>query len=115
MLEREHILAYAYNPGRADKLTRLHVVSPAFARRFVWIPESAKNKGRFTTWSEAVIQQLCAFAGSGSLKHDDFVDSTTQAIRLLMDKGLIDMTKALKKPAEEASPPPKQRVNPYAQ
>lgn len=115
MLEREHILAYAYNPGRADKLTRLHVVSPAFARRFVWIPESARNKGRFTTWSEAVIQQLCAFAGSGSLKHDDFVDSTTQAIRLLMDKGLIDMTKALKKPAEEASPPPKQRVNPYAQ
>jgi len=115
MLEREHILAYAYNPGRADKLTRLHVVSPAFARRFVWIPESMKNKGRFTTWSEAVIQQLCAFAGSGSLKHDDFVDSTTQAIRLLMDKGLIDMTKALKKPAEEASPPPKQRVNPYAQ
>lgn len=114
MLERENILAYAYNPGRADKLTRLHVVSPAFARRFVWIPESMKNKGRFTTWSEAVIQQLCAFVGSGSIKHDDFVDSTTQAVRLLMDKGMIDLIKQ-KKPTEEAAPPPKARTNPYAQ
>jgi hypothetical protein len=33
MLEREGIEAYAYNPGRADKLTRLHIVSPVFARR----------------------------------------------------------------------------------
>lgn len=112
MLEREGILAHAYNPGRADKLTRLHIVSPVFARRFVWIPESMRNKGRFTTWSEDVIQQLCAFAGSGSIKHDDFVDSTTQAMRLLMDQGMIDMTRAKK--TEEAAPPPKPRANPYA-
>jgi len=46
MLEREGLEAYAYNPGRADKLSRLHMVSPVFARKLVWLPESEKIKGR---------------------------------------------------------------------
>lgn len=113
-LESEGILTHAYNPGRADKLTRLHVVSPIFSRRFVWIPESVKNPGRTTSWADTVISQLCSFAGSGSIKHDDFVDSTTQAMRLLMDKRMLDPTKPTVKPAEpipdEARKP---HVNPY--
>ena len=40
MLAETNIEAYAYNPGRADKLARLHIVSPVFAQRRVWMPES---------------------------------------------------------------------------
>jgi predicted phage terminase large subunit-like protein len=111
MLERERIEAYAYNPGRADKLTRLHMVSPVFARRMVWLPESDKHEGRPKNWIEPMLAQLCAFTGPGSIKHDDYVDSVTQAIRLCIDKNMLDAVQARK---DEVGPPPKRVANPYA-
>lgn len=112
VLERENIPAYGYNPGRADKLSRLHVVSPVFARRMVWLPESAKLPGRPRTWVEPLLAQLCTFTGTGSIKHDDYVDSTTQSIRLLMDKRLIDVVNVAK--LRDNPPPPRVTPsNPY--
>lgn len=113
MLEREGITAYAYNPGRADKLSRLHIVSPVFAQKRVWMPESEKNPGKPRNWCEPVIYQLCSFAGNNSIKHDDHVDQTTQAIRVAMDKGLLRL---IKPPASRDGdrPPPKEYRNPYA-
>ena len=111
MLEREGIEAYAYNPGRADKLTRLHIVSPIFARRMVWLPESAKHLGQPRNWCDPLVHQLCSYTGPGSIKHDDFVDSTSQALRLMMDKRLLDAVQAKK---DETGPPPKPVTNPYA-
>lgn len=112
MLEREGIEAYAYNPGRADKLTRLHIVSPIFARRMVWLPESAKNPGRPRNWVDPLLHQLCSYTGPGSIKHDDFVDSVSQCFRLMMDKRLLDAVQAKKD--EPSGPPPKPVANPYA-
>ena len=112
MLEREGLEAYAYNPGRADKLTRLHIVSPIFARKMVWLPESASHPGRPRNWIDPLLHQLCAFTGPGSIKHDDFVDSTTQALRLCMDKRLLDAVQARKD--EMVAPPRKPVTNPYA-
>ena len=112
MLEREGLEAYAYNPGKADKLTRLHIVSPIFARRMVWLPESATHPGQPRNWIDPLLHQLCAFTGPGSIKHDDFVDSTTQALRLCMDKRLLDAVQARKD--EVAAPPRKPVANPYA-
>ena len=112
VLDREGIASYAYNPGRADKLTRLHIVSPIFARRQVWLPESDKFPGRPRTWVDPLVHQLCAFTGSGSLKHDDFVDSTTQALRLMMDKNMLTAVKV--QPAIREPTPPRTVVNPYA-
>jgi predicted phage terminase large subunit-like protein len=114
MLEREGITAYAYNPGRADKLTRLHIASPIFAQKRVWMPESEKHAGKPKTWCEPVIYQLCTFAGGNSIKHDDHVDQTTQAIRVAMDKGLIKLTKPPSR-QDDVRPPPKPVINPYAQ
>lgn len=94
-LEVDGISAYPYNPGRADKLMRLHIVSPLFARGRIWAPESPlakKNslrKGTFASWVEPVLDQICMFAGEGSIKHDEFVDTTTQALRVLMDFGIL--------------------------
>ena len=112
VLDREGVASFAYNPGRADKLTRLHIVSPVFARRQVWLPESDKFPGRARTWSDDLVHQLCSFTGRGSLKHDDYVDSATQAIRLMMDKGMLSAVKAKTDIREPA--PPRTVVNPYA-
>jgi predicted phage terminase large subunit-like protein len=115
MLDREGITAYAYNPGRADKLTRLHMVSHIFARGQVWLPESEKNAGKPKTWIEPVLAQLCSFTGSGSIRHDDYVDSTTQAMRLMMDKNLLHNTPMPKRGAQEDEREERRpRVNPYA-
>lgn len=109
--------AFAYNPGRADKLSRLHIVSPIFAQRRVWVPESQKFPGKPRTWCEPLIGQLCSFTGEGSIKHDDHVDQTTQAFRVLMDKGLVSMVRPTfeqKRLAEAAAAKPKDTSNPYA-
>ena len=110
MLAEAKLEAYAYNPGRADKLSRLHIVSPIFSQRRVWLPESDKLPGKPRTWCEPLLAQLCAFTGEGSTKHDDYVDATSQAMRLLIDKGLL---KLVKEPLVHA-PPPKEASNPYA-
>lgn len=117
MLENDNIEAYAYNPGNADKLSRLHMVSHIFARKRIWLPESENHKGRPKTWVEPMLAQLCAFTGAGSTKHDDYVDSCTQAIRLCIDKGLVT---ALREPKPEEVLAKqhalgKPLINPYAQ
>lgn len=111
-LERDNILTYAYNPGRADKLTRLHLVSPIFARRMIWLPESDKFKGKPRTWIEPLLHQLCSFTGSGSIKHDDLVDATAQALRYFVDKGMLS---AIQHATRGVRAAPKPVLNPYAQ
>ena len=113
MLEREGVLAHAYNPGNADKLSRLHAVSHLPANGLVWLPESQKISGAPRTWAEPLLAQLCVFTGEGSTKHDDFVDATTQAWRLFADRNLLSAT-GFKRRSEEAAPPPKPKLNPYA-
>lgn len=112
MLERDGLSAYAYNPGRADKLTRLHMVSHVFAQRKVWIPESEKYPGRPRTWVEPMLAQLCSFTGSGSIKHDDFVDACSQAIRLISDRNMLHGIKP--KPGEQTVVERRPVYNPYA-
>lgn len=113
MLAREDILAYPYNPGNADKLQRLHSVSHLFAHGFVWVVESDKRPGNPRSWAEPLILQLCSFHGEGSIKHDDFVDSTTQALRLLADRNALSVTKPVQKGSVGREHKPR-LVNPYA-
>ena len=82
-LAKDGIMTVPYNPGRADKLTRLHVVSPLAADGRVWVPESGKNPGKPMTWAEPLMEQLCSFSGEGTVLHDDLLDTTTQAWRLM--------------------------------
>ena len=110
-LAREGIIAYPYNPGRADKLTRLHAVSHLFLHGYVWVVESEKRAGQPKTWAEPLISQLCSFTGEKSIKHDDLMDSATQAIRLISDKNMLSATVPLK---EDVPRRQKAIVNPYA-
>lgn len=82
----ENIMTEAYNPGQMDKLSRLHVVSPMFAHGRVWAVESDVRSGQPKTWANPLISQVCSFVGDGSIEHDDLLDTTTQALKLLMDK-----------------------------
>jgi len=87
-LQRAHLPVRAYNPGRADKMQRLNVISSLFARGRVWMPESTQRPRYVKDWVEPLLSQLCAFPDT---THDDFVDSTSQALRFLRDAGWIDI------------------------
>lgn len=94
-LSAEGIDTYPWNPGAADKLARLHAVSHLAHGGRIWLPEGARvNKttgvrtptGSFANWSDAFTDQLCAYSGPGTTKHDDFVDTASQGWRLFADK-----------------------------
>ena len=121
-LSADGIDTYAYNPGRADKLTRLHLCSDVFARGQVWVPESDKKerRGKPRSWCDNLIVQICSYRGPGSVRHDDQLDQATQAIIFCKNKGLItavkkDKAERTKDRDREENPPPKSRGNPYAQ
>ena len=86
-LASEGIQTVEYNPGRADKLTRLHLISPIVKDGFVWVVESDRNPGKnkFRSWAEPLVQQLCGYSGPDSIIHDDLLDTTTQALRFIND------------------------------
>ena len=112
MLAREGVDAVAYNPGRAGKLERLHMVSHLFAAGMIWVVESDQRPGRPRAWADPLISQVCSFNGKGSVDHDDYVDSTTQALRVIIDQRRISV--ANPRVPEPAYVPQSPRSNPYA-
>ncbi len=113
-LQRAHLPVRAYNPGKADKVQRLNIVSHIIARGRVYIPESTQRRGYVRDWAEPLVSQICAFPQT---THDDLVDTVTQSLRFLRDSGWL-----------EVDPPPRddwddddyadtgrpKRENPYA-
>ncbi len=112
-LERENILTWPYNPGQADKLTRLHGVTPMFAHGRVWCIESESIPGNPKSWAEGLMTQVCTYVGPGSVDHDDYVDSTSQALRYIIDALRIQFIKPdkLNRPDDKPTLPTKR--NPY--
>ena len=89
-LQRAHLPVRAYNPGRADKLQRLNIVSNIIARGRVWVPEPDHRKGYVKDWAEGFVSQICSFPET---THDDLVDACVDSLtQVQMAKG----TKAIK-------------------
>jgi predicted phage terminase large subunit-like protein len=64
------IPAWETNPSRGnDKMVRLNAIADLFASGMVWAPD--------TRWAREVIEEVAAFPVG---EHDDFVDTTSQAL-----------------------------------
>ena len=107
-LQRAGLPVRAYNPSNADKMSRLNIVAPIIQRGRVYIPESMKNEGCARDWAEPLITQLCAFP---EVRHDDLLDTVTQALRILRDMGFINIDPVYDDEDYDERP---RRVNPYA-
>jgi predicted phage terminase large subunit-like protein len=83
-LALENLLLNPYNPGKADKLARVHQVTPMFAHGRVWAVESEKRPGTYKSWAEKVISQVCSYHGEGTVDHDDYIDAMSQALNYFM-------------------------------
>lgn len=112
-LRYAHLPVRPYNPGNADKMQRLQITASIFATGRVWLPESNTHKGYVRDWCEGFLSQICAFPDAA---HDDYVDSATQAIRLLKDMGWLDINPEPRDNDDEdyLEFTQQKRVNPYA-
>ena len=109
-LNRTRVPVRAYNPGKMDKVQRLHAVSHLVANGRVYIPESKKVPGEFVTWATDFITEVCVFPLS---LHDDYTDTFSQLLALLRDQNWIVID-----PAELPDPfvdpvEKRDKVNPY--
>ena len=73
--------------GRYDKSARLYSVQHLFDEGMVYAPDKI--------WADMVIQQVSVFPKG---KHDDLVDTVSQALRHLRDLGM--MQRATERTAE---------------
>ena len=111
-LRQAHLPVRGYNPGKADKMQRLQITASIFATGWVWLPESGVRKGYVKDWAEGFLSQICSFPDS---THDDYVDSATQAIRLMKDMGFLDINPEPRYDDDDDYVyARKERVNPYA-
>lgn len=85
-LRRAGVTVYPYNPGGLDKVARANLVSHLVRDGYFWMPESRKRKGYVMSWLSRGFEQLSFFP---SVKNDDFVDATTQALSLLDKMGFL--------------------------
>lgn len=114
-LQKAHLPVRGYNPGRADKMQRLQITAAIFAAGRVWLPESDRGNGYVKDWAEGFLSQICSFPDSN---HDDYVDSATQAMRLLKDMGFLDIDPEPRYDDDDddyVREYRQTRVNPYAQ
>ena len=66
------------NPGRLDKISRAHAVSPILMNGTVYAPNRE--------WADMVIDQCASFPKS---KNDDLVDAVTQGLTYLRERGFL--------------------------
>lgn len=103
-----------YTP-KMSKLARLHLTSPLVKQGAIWLPESASQQRRPRTWLGTMLNQVCSFTGEGSITHDDFVDSFTQALIIMQHMELLTPTVADPvDPDVDPSRIQEERDNPYA-
>jgi predicted phage terminase large subunit-like protein len=68
-----------FSPSRGnDKIARVNAISDLFASGLVWAPD--------TRWAREVIEEVAAFPVG---EHDDFVDTTSQALMRFRQGGFI--------------------------
>ncbi len=106
-LQRAGLPVRPYNPGRADKVQRLHAISHLPCHGLVYLPESSTHPGKPRTWATAFVDQVCTFPLTD---HDDYVDTFSQALLYLQDAGWLTIDEP---PEPEDSHPPLALVNPY--
>jgi len=105
---------HGYNPGRADKVARAHMVAPFLEAGLVYVLESKREPGKPITWARPLVTQCEEFPNG---EHDDLVDTLTQAIIYMRDAGLLELRVAAPEEPEDVDYEERRssRRNPYSQ
>lgn len=85
-LQRSGVPCRPYNPGKASKEMRAHLIAPLIEAGLFYVMESPNNKGKPVTWAEWAFKEWKLFPNA---KHDEAVDTLTQGLIYLRDAGFI--------------------------
>ena len=108
-LNRTNVPVRAYNPGKMDKVQRLHAVSHLVANGRIYLLESELNPGEPVSWLNDFLDEICIFPLS---LHDDYVDTFSQMLALLRDQNWISIDPD--ELEEKYSDDERKKANPYA-
>ena len=110
-LRLSNIPVVAYNPGKADKVTRAHIAAPLLESDVFWVLESTKNVGKPRNWAVPFLDQLEQFPAA---EHDEMVDCFTQVVIHLRDTGQLEVPVHPKDDPDDIDYHAKKpKVNPY--
>ena len=111
-LRSARIPVRTYNPGKSDKVSRAHQVTPILELDCLYVLESRKEPGEPITWARAFLKQVERFPND---EHDDLVDTFTQAMIYLRDSGMFDLEEAADElPETRDYHAEKRKPNPYS-
>ena len=97
-LRKARLPVRGYNPGRADKIARGHIVSPLIEAGLVYVLESKREPGKPVTWARPLFTQCEEFPNG---EHDDLVDTLTQALIFLRDADMLQVPQIPEEEPEE--------------
>jgi predicted phage terminase large subunit-like protein len=108
-----NIPVFPYNPGKASKIQRAHMVAPLLENDICWVLESTKNRGKARNWAQPFLDQIENFPNA---EHDDHVDTFTQLMLYLRDSGMLEIITSPHEDLDEIDYVKKReaRVNPYS-
>lgn len=99
-----------YNPGKASKEARAHLVAPILEMDCIYVLESKREPGKPVTWARGFLSRVEKFPNDD---HDDAVDTFTQAMIYLRDMGVFELQEAPEE-VEEVDYSSRHRENPYS-
>jgi len=108
-MQRAGLPIRKYDPQRADKVQRLSIVSYLFEAGLVYLPESERSPNKWPEWCNPLVEEMTMFPNA---EHDDYVDTTTQALRFFRDSNWL---RVVEDPDEEDDETFNTYSNPYAQ
>lgn len=108
-----NIPVFAYNPGKASKISRAHMAAPLLAADSWWVLESNVERGKPRKWARPFLLEMEQFPNG---EHDDGVDTFTQAAIYLRDTGHIEVDALPDDEPDDVDYEAKRKstVNPYA-
>lgn len=87
-LRLANVPVIGYNPGRANKVQRAHLIAPLLELDCIYVLESGKRPNQPISWVRPLIDQMGKFPNS---KKKDLVDSLTQALLYIKDNSLLEL------------------------
>lgn len=114
-LQERGLPVTTYNPGNADKISRAHQCAPIIETGVVHLIASQLEGQEHLpmTWARDFLEECRKFPVAS---HDDYVDTTTQAIIFLRAQGFFDLPAVPKEeaPDRDYHAERQRRQNPYA-
>lgn len=107
-LSKYGVPTWPFNPRGQSKTMRANAASPFVLQGALWMPESGLDHraGEFRDWCDPLVEQMTTFSGEGSIEFDDGLDTATQFVIAMHERGYFEV-----KPQTRLAPDPDEKID----